>query len=45
MTDTDIDLELDGFDWWGLVKAILKAILAFLGGAVGGLLAGCAVAA
>ena len=30
-------------DWRGMVKAILKAILPFFSGALGGLLSGCSV--
>lgn len=30
-------------DWRGMVKAILKAALPFLSGAIGGLLSGCSV--
>lgn len=30
-------------DWQGMIKAIIKAIIPFLSGAFGGLLAGCSV--
>ena len=30
-------------DWRGMVKAILKAMLPFMSGALGGLLSGCSV--
>lgn len=30
-------------DWFGLVKAVIKAAVPFLSGAVGGLLTGCSV--
>lgn len=30
-------------DWKGLAKAVVKAILPFLSGALGGLLSGCSV--
>ena len=32
-----------GMDWMGLVKAVVKAALPFLTGALGGFLAGCSV--
>ena len=32
-----------GMDWLGLVKAVVKAALPFLTGALGGFLAGCSV--
>lgn len=30
-------------DWRGLARAVLKAVLPFLSGALGGLLSGCSV--
>ena len=30
-------------DWKGLVKAVIKAIIPFLSGAVGGILTGCSM--
>lgn len=30
-------------DWQGMIKAIIKAIIPFFTGALGGLLAGCSV--
>ena len=30
-------------DWKGLVKAVIKAIIPFLSGALGGLLSGCSM--
>ena len=30
-------------DWKGLVKAVLKAVLPFFSGALGGLLSGCSI--
>ena len=30
-------------DWMGMVKAIAKAIVPFLSGALGGLLSGCSI--
>ena len=32
-----------GMDWMGLAKAVVKAVLPFLTGALGGFLAGCSV--
>ena len=32
-----------GIDWMGLAKAVIKAALPFLTGAIGGFLAGCSV--
>ena len=30
-------------DWMGMVKAIVKAVVPFLSGALGGLLSGCSI--
>ena len=31
------------FDWIGLIKAILKAVIPFIAGGLGGVVAGCTV--
>ena len=31
------------FDWRGALQAVLKALIPFLSGAIGGLLSGCSV--
>ena len=30
-------------DWWGMAKAVVRAIVPFLSGALGGLLSGCSI--
>ena len=32
-----------GIDWSGMLKAVLKAVRPFIGGAIGGLISGCTV--